>query len=102
MNYTETHAKIKEFEIIWKRLYIKAEKPACPAEIAAEIAKDPEMVEAIAALVRQYGHDPRMTRRARQWADTIETCFDRVSGGYVSTGIHVVHIAQTAEAISNR
>lgn len=99
MNYTQTHAKIKQFEQIWTALYVKAASPAKPAEIAAKIAQDPEMVEAVAAIVKQYSHDPRISRRARQWADKVKTCFERCPGGYVSTSIHQCHISQTAEAI---
>jgi hypothetical protein len=92
MNYTQTHAKIKDFEKIFR-------ENTRPADVAAVVIEDPELIEAVAALVKQYQHDPRISRRARQWSDKIETCFERVSGGYVTTNIHPVHIAQTAEAI---
>lgn len=92
MNYTETHAKIKNLEVLMS-------SGLNPAQVAAEVIKDPQLLEALAALVKQYSNDPRISTKSRQWASKYETCFERVTGGYVSTRIHLCHIDQTALAV---
>ena len=96
MTHKETIKKLAELEALHMEKVTLADKPARPAEIAGMLT--PCQLEALAAAVKQYSHDPRISTAAKNWAAGYTTCLDTCPAAPVWCKMHPVHIDQTARA----